>query len=132
LTVTIFSFIWEINIQRLLRQRYASIQEAKTAKTFGVLVGLKPGQKHLDSALKVKALAERHGKVAFLLSGREITPEALMEFPSIEAYVNTACPRISLDAPGKFQKPIVTINEFMVVCGEVSWTDMLKKGLNEN
>jgi 2-(3-amino-3-carboxypropyl)histidine synthase len=118
--------------QRLLKQRFASIQEAKGAKTFGVLVGLKPGQKHLDNALKAKALAEKAGLVAFLLAGREITPETLLEFPTIDAYVNTACPRISLDAPGKFQKPILTVNEFKVVCGEVSWTDMLKKGLFEN
>jgi 2-(3-amino-3-carboxypropyl)histidine synthase len=118
--------------QKLLKQRYASIQEAKHAKTFGVLVGLKPGQQHLDSALKVKTMAEMHSKAAFVLAGREITPETLMEFPNIDAYVNTACPRISLDAPGKFQRPIVTVNEFMVVCGEISWTDMLKKGLFEN
>ena len=30
--------------QRLLKQRYASIQEAKNLKNFGILVGLKPGQ----------------------------------------------------------------------------------------
>jgi 2-(3-amino-3-carboxypropyl)histidine synthase len=118
--------------QRLIKQRFAGIQEAKKAKTFGVLVGLKPGQKHLDSALKVKALAEKHGRAAFLMTGREITPETLLEFPGIDAYVNTACPRISLDAPGKFQKPLLTVNEFMVVCGEVSWMDMLKRGLFEN
>jgi 2-(3-amino-3-carboxypropyl)histidine synthase len=118
--------------QKLLKQRYASIQEAKDAKNFGILVGLKPGQKHLDDALKTKALAEKTGRSAFLLAGREITPDALMEFPGIGAYVNTACPRISLDAPGKFKKPILTVNEFMVVCGEISWTEMIKKGLFEN
>ncbi len=118
--------------QRILKQRFASIQEAKDAKSFGVLIGLKPGQKHLDSALKVKFLAEKSGWVAFLLAGREITPETLLEFPSIDAYVNTACPRISLDAPGKFQKPILTVNEFMVVCGEVSWESLIKNGLFEN
>jgi 2-(3-amino-3-carboxypropyl)histidine synthase len=118
--------------QRLLKQRYASIQQAQNATTFGVLIGLKPGQKHLDSALKVKALAEKHGKAAFLLAGREITPEALLDFPGIDAYINTACPRISLDVPGKFQAPILTVNEFMVVCGEVSWMDLLKRGLFEN
>ncbi|MGE5533127.1 MAG: diphthamide biosynthesis enzyme Dph2 [Bacillota bacterium] len=118
--------------QRLLRQRFASIQEATKARTFGVLVGLKPGQKHLDSALRVKALAEKNGREAFVLAGREITPETLLEFPSIDAYVNTACPRISLDTPGKFQKPILTVNEFMVVCGEDSWENILKKGLFES
>jgi 2-(3-amino-3-carboxypropyl)histidine synthase len=118
--------------QRLLKQRFASIQEAANAKTFGVLVGLKPGQRHLDSALRVKALAEKNGREAFILAGRELTPEALLEFPSIDSYVNTACPRISLDTPGKFQKSILTVNEFMVVCGEDSWENMLKKGLFEN
>ena len=118
--------------QRLLKQRFASIQEAAKAKTFGVLVGLKPGQKHLDSALRVKALAEKSGREAFILAGRELNPETLLEFSSIDAYVNTACPRISLDTPGKFQKPILTINEFKVVCGEDSWESMLKKGLFEN
>lgn len=118
--------------QKILKQRFASIQEAKNAKSFGVLVGLKPGQKRLDSALKVKELAEKSGRAAFLLASREITPETLLEFPSIDAYVNTACPRISLDAPGKFQKPILTVNEFTVVCGGVSWESLLKNGLFEN
>jgi 2-(3-amino-3-carboxypropyl)histidine synthase len=66
------------------------------------------------------------------LAVREIIPEALLEFPSIDAYVNTACPRISLDAPEKFLKPVLTINEFMVISGGSSWENMLKKGLFEN
>jgi len=118
--------------QKLVKQRFASIQEAKTAKTYGVFVGLKPGQKHLNEALKVKALAEKHGLAAFVLAAREITPETLLEFPTVDAYVNTACPRISMDAPGKFQKPVLTVNEFKVACGEVSWESLLKKGLFEN
>ena len=118
--------------QKVLRQRFASIQEAKNAKKFGIFVGLKPGQKHLDSALKIKELAEKNGNAAYLLAARELNPETLLEFPSIDAYVNTACPRVSLEATGKFGKPVLTINEFMVVCGESSWENMLKKGLFEN
>ncbi|MBE3116619.1 diphthamide biosynthesis enzyme Dph2 [Candidatus Bathyarchaeota archaeon] len=118
--------------QKLLKAHWACIEQAQHAKTFGVLVGLKPGQKRLDEALKVKALVEKHGKTAYLLAIREVTPEALLEFPTIDAYVNTACPRISLDAPGKFSKPVLTINEFMVASGESSWESMLKKGLFEN
>ena len=118
--------------QKILKKRWACIEEAQGAKTFGVFVGLKPGQKRLDQALSVKALAEKHGKAAYLLAVREITPETLLEFPSIDAYVNTACPRISLDASGKFSKPVLTINEFMVASGESLWENMLKKGLFEN
>jgi 2-(3-amino-3-carboxypropyl)histidine synthase len=118
--------------QKILKQRFASIQEAKNAKKFGIFVGLKPGQKHLDNALRIKEAAEKAGKAAYLLAAREITPETLLEFPSIDAYVNTACPRVSIEATGKFQKPVLTVNEFMVVCGESSWENMLKKGLFEN
>jgi 2-(3-amino-3-carboxypropyl)histidine synthase len=118
--------------QKLLKMHWACIEQAKNAKTYGVIVGLKPGQKRLDEALKIKELIEKKGYNAYLLAIREVTPESLLEFPAIDAYVNTACPRISLDAPGKFSKPILTINEFMVASGEASWESMLKKGLFEN
>jgi len=118
--------------QKILKKRWACIEEAQSAKAFGVFVGLKPGQKRLDPALRVKTLAEKNGKAAYLLAAREITPETLLEFPSIDAYVNTACPRISLEASGKFSKPVLTINEFMVASGESLWENMLKKGLFES
>ena len=118
--------------QKILKQRWASIKEARHAKTFGVLVGLKLGQKRLEDALKIKDMAEKNGKTAFLFAIKEILPEALMEFPSVDVYVNTACPRVSLDAPAKFLKPVLTVNEFMVVCGESSWETLLKNGLFEN
>jgi len=118
--------------QKILKQRWASMEEAKHANNFGVLVGLKMGQKRLDEALKIKKIAEKNGKTVFLFAIREILPEALIEFPSVDAYVNTACPRISLDAPEKFLKPVLTVEEFMVVSGESSWEILLQKGLFEN
>jgi len=118
--------------QRIQKQRFACIQQAKKAQSFGILVGLKPGQTHLALAEKTKKLAKEKGKTVFLLAAREVTPETLLEFPSIDAYVNTACPRISLEAPGKFSKPVLTVNEFKVVLGEVSWESMLSGGLFEN
>jgi 2-(3-amino-3-carboxypropyl)histidine synthase len=117
--------------QKIIKKRWACVQEAKNAKTFGVLIGSKVGQKRFDQALSTKTLAEKHGKAAYLLVIREIIPETLVEFPSIDAYVNTACPRISLEAPQKFSKPVLTVNEFMVVAGESSWESVLKKGLFE-
>jgi 2-(3-amino-3-carboxypropyl)histidine synthase len=115
--------------QKIIRQRWSCIEEAVKAKTIGILLGLKPGQKNLDEALRIREIAEKNGKVAFLLAVSEILPEMLLEFPTLEAYVNTACPRISLDAPEKFSKPVLTIDEFMVVSGESSWQNLLKKGL---
>ena len=119
-------------VKKILKQRYASIEEASRAKTFGILVSLKPGQQHLDEALEIKESVEKMGKNACLFAVRELQPEVLAEFPSVDVYVNTACPRISLDDASKFKKPVLTIQEFRVVSGESSWENLLKHGLFEN
>jgi 2-(3-amino-3-carboxypropyl)histidine synthase len=125
------AYTLEDEVKKIIKQRWNCIQEAKNAKTYGILVGLKPGQKHLEDAIEIKAKIEKRGFIAYLLASREITPEILMEFPSIDAYVNTACPRISLDNAQKFRKPVLTVTEFSVVSGESSWESLLKKGLFE-
>ncbi|MCS7124222.1 MAG: diphthamide biosynthesis enzyme Dph2 [Candidatus Bathyarchaeota archaeon] len=114
--------------ERIQRQRWASIQEAQKARTFGVLVGLKPGQKRLEEALVFGEKLKKGGKDAFLFAVREITPEMVMNFPTVDAYVNVACPRISLDEPSKFNKPILTPNEALVVLGELSWKELCRRG----
>ncbi|RJS78247.1 diphthamide biosynthesis enzyme Dph2 [Candidatus Bathyarchaeota archaeon] len=126
------AYIIKDEIKKILKQRWASIEEAKKAKKFAVLVGLKPGQKRFEEALKIKEKLEKHGKTAFLFAVKEVTPEVLMEFPSIDAYVNTACPRLSLDDVARFKKPMLTINETLVVVNELSWEKLCQKGWFEN
>jgi len=118
--------------ERVIKQRWAGIEEAKKAKIFGILIGLKPGQKHRDDAMGAKVTVEKMGKIALLFAIREVVPEALMEFQAVDAYVNTACPRISIEAPSKFSKPVLTVNELKVLSGESSWETLLKKGFFEN
>ena len=126
------SFSVDKEAEKIFKQRWAMIEDAKEAKNFGVLLGIKPGQKRLEEALQVKEKLEGNGKTAYLLAAREITPEALMEFPTIDAFVNTACPRISLDDSANFRKPILTKNETLVVVGELPWEELCKRGLLEN
>ena len=126
------SFSVDKEAEKIFKQRWAIIEDAKEAKNFGVLLGIKPGQKRLEDALQVKEKLERNGKTAYLLAAKEITPEALMEFPTIDAFVNTACPRISLDDSANFKKPVLTKNETSVVLGELPWEELCKKGLLEN
>ena len=118
--------------RKILKQRWASIEEAKKAKTFAVLVGLKPGQKRLEKALSIKEKLEKNRKKVHLFAVRNVTPEVLMNFPTVNSYVNTACPRLSLDDASKFQKPVLTMNEAFVVVGELSWDELCRKGLFES
>lgn len=113
---------------RVRKQRWASIQEAAEGQRFGVLIGLKSGQKRLEKALQISRKLQQAAKKTTLLAVREVTPESLMQYPSIDVYVNTACPRLSLDDAIRFRKPVLTVNEALVVAGEITWDQLLREG----
>jgi 2-(3-amino-3-carboxypropyl)histidine synthase len=125
-------FFIEKEARKIIRQRWTSIQQSKEAKLFGIIIGLKPGQKNLARAITAKEKLEKHGKKAILLALREFTPEALMEFPTIDAFINTACPRLSLDDAIRFQKPVLSYSETLVLLGEKDWGQLCKEGFLEN
>jgi 2-(3-amino-3-carboxypropyl)histidine synthase len=126
------AFSVEKETEKTLRQRWAVIEQARKAKTFAILVGTKPGQKRWEIAVQMKQMLEESGKSSCMLAATEITPEVLMEFPTIDAFVNTACPRVSLDDADRFRKPVLTANEALVVAGKFSWEELCKRGLFEN
>jgi len=115
-------------VRRIIMQRWANIIEAKQAKSFGVLISLKSGQMRLREAMSIKEKLEETGLKATLLALREVTPSALMQFPGIDAFINTACPRISLDDAPNFGKPLLSLNETLVLLGEMKWEYLLRRG----
>jgi 2-(3-amino-3-carboxypropyl)histidine synthase len=115
-------------VRRVIMQRWGNISEAKEAKNFGVLISLKSGQMRLKEAMSIKEKLEQHGLTATLFVIKEITPSALMQFPGIDAFVNTACPRLSLDDAPHFGKPLLSLNETLVLLGEMKWEDLLRRG----
>lgn len=114
--------------KRIIYRRWMEISEASKARKWGVIIGLKTGQLNMEAALKIKSEIENAGKEAILLAMREITPEMLSEFPAIEAYVNTACPRIVFHEVKKFPKPLLTVKEMYVALKKISWDNLLKSG----
>jgi 2-(3-amino-3-carboxypropyl)histidine synthase len=114
--------------RRAIKKRWANISEAKKAKSFGVLISLKSGQMRLRAAMNIKEKLEKNGLKATLLALREVTSSALMQFPSLDAFVNTACPRLSLDDAQSFRKPLLSLDEALVLLGEIKWEDLLRRG----
>ena len=115
--------------KRILKRRWAEIEEARKAETYGVIIGLKPGQKRLKEAFRVKKKIEEMRKKAYLISLREITDQTLRNFQEFEAYINTACPRISIDEAAAFRQPVLTLKEAYVMLGEISWEKLLEEGI---
>jgi 2-(3-amino-3-carboxypropyl)histidine synthase len=114
---------------KIVRQRYAMIEKARGSQNFGILVSTKPGQCNPQVALSIRNQLEEKGKSAVLLYTDEILPEKLMDFSEIEVFIDTACPRLALDDPERFPKPILTRDEIMVAVGAWTWDELLERGL---
>jgi 2-(3-amino-3-carboxypropyl)histidine synthase len=95
-------------IARQEKRRKGAILSASQAKCFGILVSTKNGQANLPAAKLAKRLLEKRGRRAQILVANEFSPIALANFLSFDAYINTACPRISDDSEA-YGKPIVNV-----------------------
>ena len=107
-------------IERILRQRFGLIMEIDNATTFGILIGEKPGQMRRNLAIRMKRILEKHGKKGYLLALDHVSPD-LIDFYPVDAFVNTACPRIAIDDSVRYDKPLVTPYELEVALGEKKW-----------
>lgn len=108
-----------VDIDKIMKQRYAVMAKAIDAKKWGIIVGIKSGQRRLDLAKKLKEIAGD----AVLISIREITPDRLLNF-KVDAFVSTACPRIAIDEAGRFPAPVLTPVEFEIIKGLRKWEDL--------
>ena len=114
---------------RIIRQRFAMIEKARKANMFGIIVSTKPGQSNPGIATSILQQLEEKGKIGVLLYADEVLPEKLMDFTDLEVFVDTACPRLALDDPERFPKPILTRDEIMVAVGAWTWEQLLERGL---
>ena len=105
---------------RILRRRFAAIQRASAANSFLVIQCSKAGQnRSAEADLMVRKLRE-HGKTAYKVILEEVTPMSLMAY-RVDAFVNTACPRIAMDDSARYDRSMLTIPEAEIVLGERTW-----------
>ena len=81
---------------------------ALDARVFGVITGLKEGQKMLGRSRWISQRLETSGRKVIQLAMRDITADRLAPHREIEAFIQTACPRISIDG-FTFDRPVLSI-----------------------
>jgi len=96
--------------EKFLRKRFGAIAKAKSAESFGILVSTKKGQNRIEKAIELKEKIEKKGKKAFILAFDLLKPEYLLGV-EVDAFVNTACPRIAVDDFSQFNKPVLNEKE---------------------
>ena len=104
--------------EALMRRRFAVIEKARGAKSIGILVSTKTGQRRMDLARRLAALSPE----AVIVPLQEITPDELLDL-GFGCYVNTACPRLAYDDQVRFPVPVLSPQEFEILCGVRSWDD---------
>ncbi len=94
--------------KNLLRAR-GSLMKFLSAKTVGVIITVKPGQQQYRAAL---ALEKKYPEKKFYyFADDKISFDQLENFPFIEVWVNTACPRVGFDDWEQFRKSVVNLEE---------------------
>lgn len=104
------------------KHRYSAIQNAKEVKRIGIILGTlgRQGSNRVHKFLKKRLNKNGYETTSILLS--EIFAEKLLLFPHIDAFVQIACPRLSIDWGSTFSKPLLTPYETSVMLGDVEWT----------
>ena len=104
--------------------RSGAIETAKrTGKNWGLILGTLGRQgnpnvyAHIKSQLDTRALPH----TTILLS--EITPAKLARFKGIDGFVQTSCPRLSIDWGHQYEKPLLSPYEASVVLGSAEWKE---------
>ncbi|MCL4347209.1 MAG: diphthamide biosynthesis enzyme Dph2 [Candidatus Thermoplasmatota archaeon] len=106
----------------IMKQRLVAIERAMQAKTFGVLVSSKLGQRRRTVAEKLLASIKAAGRSAALIQTNIVTPELIGSY-GFDAFASTVCPRVAIDDYARYPKPILTPVEAEIAIGARPFSD---------
>ena len=105
--------------------RYQAIERAKSANVFGILLGTLGRQGNPAILSKIQKQLRSKGKKSFVMLVSEITPAKSALFDNkIDAWIQVACPRLSVDW-GHFlsKQPVLNPYELFVCLEETDWRE---------
>lgn len=107
----------------MLRTRREAILKASSAEKFGLILGTlgRQGSPKIMEYLKEQMDRARISYFVVLLS--EIFPEKLKLFQNVDAWIQIACPRLSIDWGTAFDKPLLTPYEAAVALKTSNWQE---------
>jgi 2-(3-amino-3-carboxypropyl)histidine synthase len=106
-----FSELNKKDVERIEGKRKAGLAKFHSAAKIGVLISVKPGQQGLNQALKLKE--KYKDKEFYMLVADTLDFASLENFPFVECFVNTACPRIGYDEWENLRKPIINADDVL-------------------
>ena len=95
-------------VEERKKRAVLAVYKALDARVIGVITGLKEGQKMVGRSRWITKRLEMSGRKVIQLAMRDVTAERLAPHREIEAFIQTACPRISVDG-FTFDRPVLSI-----------------------
>ncbi len=83
-------------IDSIKKKKLASYMKFLNSEKIGILISTKPGQERLKEALGLKSKLKN--KKSYLFMGGDININEFENFPDIQSWINTACPRLDFDS----------------------------------
>ncbi len=93
--------------ERAIRKRKVALSTFYMSQNIGVLVTGKSGQNMIHKALKFNY----KDKKFYIFVANTFNFQELNDFPFVDVWVNTACPRIAYEDSDKLDKPIINFEE---------------------
>lgn len=92
------------------RKAILSILKAREAERIGVIVSMKEGQLFRKQAEEIRDKLTGLGKKTYLFHLREVNAQRVAAIRGIDAFVETACPRVALDNED-FDRPMLSYEQ---------------------
>lgn len=111
------------DVQLMKSIRFKEICKARDATTFGLILGSLGRQGNVQIFERMRLILERNSKVVIPFIMAEINPVKLASVSIVDAWVQIACPRLSMDWGAEFGKPILSSYELEVCMGTADWLE---------
>ena len=96
-----------------LRRAKGSLVKFLSSQNIGVVITIKPGQEYYRSSLKLESIYP--DKKFYYFIDNNISFNQLENFPFIDMWINTACPRIGTDDQKQFRKGVINLKDALNV-----------------
>jgi 2-(3-amino-3-carboxypropyl)histidine synthase len=90
------SKISESDIKQFKQKQKVSQMKFLHSDNVGILVSTKPGQQNLKRALELQNSDKLKNKKPYLYIANNISTQEFENFPQIQSWINTACPRMDM------------------------------------
>lgn len=111
-------------VTKMKSMRQAAIAQASASTSWGIILGTLGRQGNPAILSHLRSVLRQQGKKHVVLLLSEIFPAKLALFQGVDAWVQVACPRLSIDWGSAFARPVLTPYEALVALEQTEWREV--------